>query len=222
VPFSISIPQAAAPGGHFAAIFWGNQPPGDQGAGQIAVGGKLGILVLLRVSGDITEGGGIADFGAEGERKFFSSLPVAFVYRVNNTGGDRIVPTGSIVIENTLRLTSATLPANPQGASVLPGSTRKFKVVWADDGEQSKNFFAAAWDQLLEFRFGWYAAQLDLEWSEGAQSASAGYSFFIVPWQLLLIILVLVLCFGFLIPMGIRRYNRWLIAKVTGKNNENE
>jgi hypothetical protein len=59
VPFSITIPQNAQPGGHFAAIFFGSQAPGTQGSGQVSIGGKIGVLVLLRVSGEVAEGGGL-------------------------------------------------------------------------------------------------------------------------------------------------------------------
>lgn len=58
VPFTIQIPQGTEAGGYFAAIFWGTSPPQTHGGGQqVAVGGKLGVLILLSVTGEIKQGG---------------------------------------------------------------------------------------------------------------------------------------------------------------------
>lgn len=134
VPFSIAIPEDAEPGGHFSAIFFGSQSPTAQGGGEVTIGGKLGILVLLRVSGEVAEGGGLLEFSTYEKQRFFTVLPVTFIYRINNTGGDRVVPHGELKIKNTFRLTTEKLMANEKEGSVLPGSTRRFEVSW---GEQS-------------------------------------------------------------------------------------
>lgn len=226
VSYSIAIPKNAEPGGHFAAIFFGSQAPGTQGGGQVSIGGKIGVLVLLRVSGEVAEGGGLLEFIAKGKQRFFSALPITFAYRLNNTGGDRVVPLGEIKIKNTLRMTSATLLANKNEGSVLPGSARKFEVVWgeesqpANDKEQKtespgffSNFFNRAGRQWSEFHFGWYTAELNLTWGTMNQTANASYSFFVIPWQLLLIIFVIVAIIGFFGKIGLKKYNRYIIAQ---------
>ncbi len=222
VPFSISIPKNAEPGGHFAAVFFGSQAPGAQGGGQVSIGGKIGVLVLLRVSGEVVEGGGLLEFIAKGKQRFFSALPVTFAYRLNNTGGDRVVPLGEIKIKNTLRMTSATLLANKNEGSALPGSARKFEVVWgeesqpANDKEQkteSPGFFEMAGKQWSEFHFGWYTAELNITWGVANQTANATYSFFIIPWQLLLIIFIILAIIGFFGKIGLKKYNRYIIAQ---------
>lgn len=222
VPYSITIPQNAEPGGHFAAIFFGSQEPGVQGSGQVSVGGKIGVLVLLRVSGEVAEGGGLLEFAAKDKQRFFSALPVAFAYRINNTGGDRVVPHGEVTIRNTIRITSAKLLANENEGSVLPNSARKFEVLWGEGlvstGEETKSpgFFAMALRQLKDFHLGWYTANLNLVWGDDlSQTASAGYSFFIIPWQLLLIIIVIGAVLWFVGKIGLRRYNRHIISQAT-------
>jgi len=224
VPYSIAIPQNAEPGGHFAAIFFGSQEPGATGGGQVSVGGKIGVLVLLRVSGEVEEGGGLLEFGAKDKQRFFISLPITFAYRLNNTGGDRVVPLGEIKIKNTLRLTSATLLANKSEGSILPSSARKFEVVWGEvsppvnnteQKTESPGFFEIAGKQWSDFHFGWYTANLNLSWGVTNQTANASYSFFVIPWQLLLIILIIVAITGFLGKMGLKKYNRWIIAQAT-------
>lgn len=216
IPFSIQIPKNAEPGGHFAAILWGTTPSQATQGGQVAVGGRLGVLILLKVSGEVKQGGGLLDFGAQ--NKFFSSLPITFAYRFNNTGGDRVVPQGEIKIKNLFGFTSATIPVNKKEGSVLPGSARKFEVLWGEelqktDGGEQFGFFEMAGKQWSDFHFGWYTAHLDLNWGATNQTANASYSFFVIPWQLLLIILIILAVLGFLGRIGLKRYNRWIIFK---------
>ena len=221
VPYSITIPQNAEPGGHFAAIFFGSQEPGAQGGGQVSVGGKIGVLVLLRVSGEVVEGGGLLEFAAKDNQRFFSTLPVTFAYRINNTGGDRVVPHGEVTIKNTIRITSSKLLANENEGSVLPSSARKFEVVWGNEPsaspeEKGLGFFEMVGKQWSEFHFGWYTANLNLVWGDDlSQTASATYSFFIIPWQLLLVIIVIGAVLWFVGRIGLRKYNRFIIAQAT-------
>lgn len=212
VPYSITIPSGAQPGGYFAAIFWGTQQPSGQ-SGEISIGGKIGILVLLRVSGDVAEEAGLADFAAQDGQKFFSSLPVTFTFRVNNAGGDRIVPKGEVRVKNIVG-EPVKLAFNEQQGSVLPGSTRKFEVIWQESTQHasSTSFFGTAKKQLADFHFGFYTASVDLAW-EGDQTANASYSFCIVPWQLLLLVLLIIVVIGFLGRIFLQRYNRHIVAR---------
>lgn len=220
VPFSITIPDNAEPGGHFAALFFGSQPPGGaQNGGEVSIGGKIGALILLRVSGEVEEGGGLLGFGTKENQRFFTTLPIVFSYRINNTGGDRTVPHGEIVIENTFRIDSAKLLANEKDGSVLPNSTRKFDVLWGEEtavSEESSGFFEMAKRQWKEFHFGWYTANLDLVWGDDLdQTATDSYNFFVVPWQLLAIVLPILFFLWFIGRLGLRRYNRFIIAQAT-------
>lgn len=220
IPFSITIPADAEPGGHFAAVFFGSQAPGMQGGGEVSIGGKIGVLVLLRVSGEVAEGGGLLEFGVREKQRFFSTLPIAFAYRINNTGGDRVVPRGEITIKNTLQITSAKLLANGKEGSVLPGSTRKFEVFWGEEPmvsstEEQAGFFGMALKELREFHFGWYTAKLDLVWGDGAsQTAHSTYNFFVVPWRLLTIIFLILGIFGIAGKIILNRYKGFIIAQV--------
>lgn len=224
VPYKITIPQDARAGGYFAAIFFGNQPPASQSGGEVTIGGKIGALVLLRVSGDIEEKGGLTIFGAKDGQRFFTGTPIAFTYTLNNLGGDRIVPVGEVKIKNTFWLTSATLIANKNEGSVLPNSSRAFEVVWTDAPEERKKkteetveapkgFFATAGAQFRDFHFGVYTAKLDVVWGETEQTAKDSFVFFVIPWQLLSIILVILSVLGFFARRFIKRYNKWIIAQ---------
>lgn len=226
VNFSIEIPKDAEPGGHFAAVFFGTGDPSLQGNEQISVGGKIGVLILLRVSGEVPEGGGLLNFAVKDSQKFFTMLPVSFEYRLNNTGGDRVVPKGEIKIKNTIRLTSATLLVNENQGSVLPSSTRKFTVVWGQDLVSSANvkedsnlgFFDIAQKQWNDFHFGWYTAVLDISWGLTNQTANATFDFFVLPWQLLIIIFVVLIIVWFLGRIILKKYKQSIINQALKQN----
>lgn len=233
IPFTIQIPQGIEAGGYFAAIFWGTSPPQAQSGGQVAIGGRLGMLILLSVTGETKQGGGLLDFKIDGNSRVLSSLPITFVYRFSNDGSERIKPVGELKIKNLFGFTAATLDANSQNGNVLPKSIRKFSVVWfgksqntsvvitpsKEKAEESKQgFFTAVKNQWHNFALGPYKAELNLSYgklseSEATQKAEASYRFFVIPWQLLSIIIVILAVVGFLGVLGIKKYNRWIIKK---------
>jgi len=214
IPFTIDIPQDAEPGGHFATIFWGTTPPEITEQGQVVIGAKVGTLILLTVSGEIREGGGILEFGTE--NKVFTSLPITFFYRFANDSNDRIKLDGEIEIRNIFGVRTVVLEANPVQGNVLPASIRKFEVEWEAQNnpeEKEKGFFATVGHQWRNFAFGMYTAELNLFWRD--RTASANWRFFIIPWQLLSVIIVILAIIGFFGTIGIKRYNRWIIAKAS-------
>ncbi len=190
IAYSISVPEETTAGGYFAGIFFGTQPPTSEGGGEVSIGGKVGSLVLLRVNGDIAESGGILDFTTLDKNRFFSTLPISFTYRFNNTGADRVVPKGEIVIKNSIAQKSANVSANATEGSILPSSIRKFEVAWneAESLSPEANFFATALYQLKNFHLGLYKANIELVWGESAQRGTASTWFFLFPWQLLTLV----------------------------------
>lgn len=216
IPYTITIPVNAEPGGYFAAIFLGEQDPGAQSAGEVSIGGKIGVLILLRVSGDIEEQAGISEFSISESGKFQNALPINFAYKFANSGGDRVVPLGDILIKNTFGGLTATLPANINEGSVLPNSARKFQVMWSDVNgatSTSNNFFATAKSQLSDFHFGLYKAELSVVYGATNQTTTDSFRFLFIPWQLLTLMLI-----GVVVALlGLRRYNAWIISKSKSK-----
>jgi hypothetical protein len=213
VPYSITIPSDATPGGYFAAIFFGSQPPKAESGGEVSIGGKVGVLVLLRVAGDVAEEGGVTSFAVAGNDRLHANLPIAFEYRVSNAGGDRIVPRGEIKIKNTIRLKAAVLGANETEGSVLPSSERKFTVTWDKDSREPTGFFGAVKAQWQSFHIGWYTAVLHV--SLGAtQTATERFNFFIVPWQLLIVVLVVIGILYLILRAMLRSYKRRIMREL--------
>lgn len=231
VPYTIRIPSSTTPGGYFAAIFFGTQPPsGSVDGGDVAVGGKIGVLILLRVNGDIEESGGLVSFEALNSRKFFTQTPIVMQYRFNNTGGDRVVPRGSVFVKNMFGSTIEELKANANEGSVLPGSMRRFEMVWGDilgvsqsvEGEvvETLNFFEHARLQLKDFRFGRYRIDIDIVWGQsGTQTAKNHFFVYIIPWQLLVIIITLFTLVTFMFKRFLKKYNQMILKNAGMYNN---
>lgn len=212
IAFTVNVPKDADAGGHFAAIFLSTVPQVLQ-EGQVSVGAKIGVLLLLKVSGAVKEGGGVLDFKTKDDSSFFTTLPIALSYRFQNSGGDRVNPAGTIVINNTFGFESKTLDANPSKGNVLPESIRRFDVEWGTvSASSSKGFFTTARVQLKQFAFGFYTLHLHLSYGTNGVSDSSK-TIFVFPWQLLLLILVILIVTGLILKQIIVRYNRWIIKQ---------
>lgn len=228
IPLEITIPQDADPGGHFAAVFFSTEPPQTrENEGNVSIGARLGTLVLLRVNGDFDQSATIAEFNTASKQKLFSSLPVQFYYRFQNTGDDHQKPLGDIQITNMLGRTVKLLPANTLDGSVLPKSIRRFTSVWTESGGmqqqepvtdlpelQDLTFWQTVAAQWKNFNFGRYTATLKLVYgTKELQSVRSQTSFYIIPWQLLSIAVPSGIVLLVLLRFGIKRYNRYIIAK---------
>jgi hypothetical protein len=211
VPYTITIPADAEAGGYFAAIFWGEQDPTTEVAGEVSIGGKLGVLILLRVNGDIVEEAGITEFTTTNDGFFYNGIPINFSYKFSNDGGDRVVPLGDITITNIFGGETAAISANRTEGSVLPGSARRFSATWGESvtATTSQGFFATAKSQLSDFHFGFYKAELSLVYGATNQTATDSIRIFIFPWQLLTLCLITLL----LAILALKRYNSWIISK---------
>jgi hypothetical protein len=214
IPYSITIPGDATPGGYFAAIFFGSQPPAAGAGSEVSIGGKVGTLVLLRVNGAVAEGGGVLDFSSDVDSRIFTSEPITLSYRFNNTGGDRVTPRGEIKISNAFGMHVATLNANANEGSVLPSSIRRFSTTWGSPIDFSEDraepsFFDIVGHQLQNFHLGIYTADLSLSWGESTQVADAAFTFLIIPWQLMVVVIAVVVVLYLLL----RQYNRFIISR---------
>lgn len=224
VPFSIRIPKNAEPGGYFASIFVRTTPPSVNG-GEVSIGARLGTLVLLRVNGEIQEGVDILEFSSTEKKRLFTSLPIEFYYRFQNTGADRVKPTGDVVVKNIFQLTAKVLSANRTEGSVLPRSIRRFEMAWIHGGGGQEDsaaevsertaggFFSEAKYQWSNFALGMYTAKLDIAFGENGNTAASSYSFFVFPWQLLTIIIVVLAIIFIVLRFALRRYNRYIIKR---------
>lgn len=221
VNFSVAIPASVEPGGYFAAIFVANVPPSSN-PNEVVIGSRVGTLLLFRVNGDIAEGGSLLEFATKDKKTSFTALPINFYYRFQNSGADRVFPKSSLTIKNMIGRTSAVLDANPSEGNVLPGSIRRFEVLWKDkDDTQSKvkdmptdlAFFEAVAYEWHNFAFGRYTATIDIAYGTKGESVSKTFALFVFPWHLLLVELVGLIIIISIGRFIIKRYNQWIVKR---------
>lgn len=217
VPFTVVVPQNADIGGHFAAIFLSTIPP-STGAGEVSVGAKVGMLMLLKVNGDIKENGGVMSFFLKQGGHVVTSLPVGFVYRFNNEGNDRVKPTGTTTIKNMFGLTTEQLNANSNEGNVLPNSIRRFEMTWGKEAAipVSASFMDHVQYEMRNFALGLYFANLDI--SFGTKTDSKSTYLFVLPWHLLVIIFAVACVLFLVLRFALHRYNKFIIAQARMMN----
>src|SRR3989344_3007177 len=190
VSIIINVPEDADPGGHYAAIFWSSANP-KGGTGGVGVMTRVGALVLLEVSGEVVESAELLDFSTLDSKRFFTHLPIGFSYGLKNLGTVHLSPVGKVTIKNIFGKTSAILNINIQGVNVLPGGMSAFNTQnWEPKGSteiKGKGFFSALKKEMSSFHFGFYRADLDLEYGRQIKTIKAGFGFWIFPWRFLIL-----------------------------------
>jgi len=195
VPFTIKVPEKAEPGGHFAVIWWSTAPP--TGGKQVSIVTRAGILVMLRVSGDIREEGRLSHFSTAGSKRIFWSFPVGFSITFKNDGNVHLKPTGDITVKNILGRTKAVVKVNEYLLQILPGSKRSFDPKW----------------ETAKFAFGPYKAEISLTYGESQKQVSQSFWFVLIPLKILLLVIFALALVLFVLPQGIKKYNQWIINK---------
>lgn len=158
IAFSINVPNGAEPGGHYGAVSIStaapNSTPGvaDVSQGQVS-------LILLRVSGAVTEKASVVNFTAP---KYSEYGPISLNLLVHNSGDVHIKPTGTIIITDLFGAKVAELSLD--GQNVLPGANRIMTTVW---GEKNP--------------IGRYTATLVANYGETHQAMLATTSFNVFP-----------------------------------------
>ncbi len=151
LPFSITIPFDAKPGGYFATIFFEPQTLNNE-----IKDTKIGVLIFLRVEGEMKEGGRIISFSLANNKKITSASPFLFEYRFKNDGDDRVIPKGRITVFNNKKESIGFVNLNENGSSVLPGSFRRFESTIHDSRvpvPETSSFFQIVKNQWNDFKF---------------------------------------------------------------------
>ncbi|MBU1029376.1 DUF916 domain-containing protein [Patescibacteria group bacterium] len=186
--FSINVPKGAdvQPGGHYGAILMSTSPPSVEGNG-VGVASQLSSIMLVRVSGEVREVGGVAEFGFVDPQVWYNHLPIDFLLRFENSGNVHLRPTGNLLIKNWYGRTVESLRVNPEFKSVLPMSIRKLTFGWVKASEDSLSRASALEKELKNFALGKYTAQLVLNYGSTNQVLTATRVFYVWPWRLMAI-----------------------------------
>ncbi len=194
--FSIDVPLNAQPGGHYAAILVGTNPPGETAKGtEIKVSSYLSSLILARVAGAIVEKGAIREFTFT--NRVYQGGEGNFRVRFDNLGNVHLAPTGDIKIFDMFGKQKGEIPVNEASefGNVLPKSERTWdNLKWSGD------------DFFLINR---YRAELSLSYGDEAkQTEFATFFFWGFNWRLLAIIGAALLILLVLIIILVRFYIR--------------
>ena len=168
IPIRISIPAGVTPGGYYGVVTVTNQ---SDSLGQTKISSAVGSALFVRVSGKVTEKGEIVNFGLSGKNFIFGNPPLNFQTTFSNTGNIYLNPYGLLEIKNILGQRVKILEYKPW--SVLPGAS-VMKVVSLPNH--------SLW--------GYYQAHLYLNLGYENKVWQRTVSFFVVPWWLLALVLV--------------------------------
>ena len=193
---TLKVPQDAEPGGHYGVVRFTGAGLGQNG-NNVALVASWGTLVLVRVSGNITERLTVASFytSRHGVRsRWFEKGPIGFTERINNSGNVHVAPRGNITVTNMFGGQVASIVINGDGGNILPDSIRRF------DQSFSKSHL-----------FGRYTAAFNLAYGTHGQTLSSSLSFWVIPYKLVIIAIITLILVIWLLVWGIKRYNRKII-----------
>jgi LytR cell envelope-related transcriptional attenuator len=190
IPYTLSVPADASPGGHFAAFTVSTRPPDSAAATVLRTAQVVTSLFFVRVAGEVTERGDIREFRAA---DWLLGAPEAtFILRFQNDGTVHLRPQGDITITNMWGQERGVVPINRQShfGNVLPSSTRQFTFSWRGDWSLSD--------------IGRYEAVVTLAYGTDArQFVSRKTYFWVIPTTPLLLVLG-----GFVLFLGL---TTWLV-----------
>ena len=189
---TIDVPDNAHPGGHFGSVVFKTIPGEADDAGAL-ISQEIAPVILVKIPGDVDESGFISTF--QSTKNIWSNQDsIDFDLVVENIGNVHYRPSGQLVIRNIIgqEVHRSTI----DGQNVIPGAQRRLDANWKDVG----------------FRMGYYQAEVTLVYGSDSQILDATSSFFIVPYQVLLPISVIVLIVLFFLFKGRRRIKRAIKA----------
>jgi len=217
VQMTITLPKTASLGYYLAIVFQPNTPNASAAPGRNIFKSSNSILVLVDTqSANEVRSVEVGQFSTN--KKLFEYLPVKFSVDIHNSGNIFLDPSGDIYISRSPNLTHtiATLGVNGAGGNVLPNSDRIFSESWSagfpvfEDKTVNGNPVTdkkgnpveqLKWDlaNIKDFRFGRYYAGLTLVYNNGSRIVplKAVISFWVIPWKLLLVLLVILVLIGF-------------------------
>lgn len=181
IPVMVDLPDDSDPRGYYGALIVSSKGDvndssiGSGAEGQTKIVTRLGSIFLVRINGDLVEASYISDFKAVGpNKKFYSNHPKGFEVAVKNEGNVHLVHYGEIKIKNLFGKEVKGLPINAFFS--LPDATRYREINWPES-----------------FAFGFYNAEVHLyQGFEGENDVLTDkISFFVLPWKLIILVLVL-------------------------------
>ncbi len=198
VSVDVNVPAEAEAGGHYGVVRFTGVPPGEENS-NVSIAASVGVLVLARVDGTITESLQLKDFYIAKNNKRTSLAqngPIDIVERIQNNGNVHVKPEGTITVKNMFGSTVASLPISKPARNILPDSTRKFTQT-----------FGKKW------MFGKYTARLEANYGYTNKTLTSSFTFWVIPYKLILISLLIIVLLFFILRKGLKYYNNKIVQK---------
>jgi hypothetical protein len=200
ISFLVNIPPNAEAGGHYGVIRFSGVPPSRAGQ-QVSLNASVGVLILARVAGNITEHLTLKQFFTEQnghQRSVLANGPVTMVARIQNIGNVHVEPVGNLTVKNIWGKTVASYPFGSQTKNVLPGSIRRYPQT-----------FDKSW------LFGRYTANLNAAYGTTGGALLGSTTFWVIPYKLVLLALAILIVLVLIIRRSLKRYNDRVIRRHT-------
>lgn len=200
----INVPANASPGGHYGVIRFTGTPPTLNGGNGVSLTASIGALVLLTVSGNITQHLNVHQFSVShngNSGHFFQSAPLLFSEILQNTGNVQEQPTGLLTIKDMFNHKLVVMDINRRQGNVLPSSMRQFTELVNHNVIGNKQLF------------GRYTASISMSYGTSKKTLKDTLTFWVIPIKLIISALVILIGGFFLLRMLIRRYNQHILDK---------
>lgn len=183
--FTVRVPANAEPGGKYGSVVFSTAASSAKGSA-ISVSQRVGSLILLRISGQANENAAVKSFRA---LPGYGNHPntVGLIALIQNLGNVQVKPTGYLTIDNSFD-NQAVTKINFNSRYVLPGASRSYVQTWRHG-----------------FAFGHYTADLALVYGLSNKIILAKTSFWLIPWRIIIISVVIIVFLAYLIWRGRKR-----------------
>jgi len=210
IKMTVSVPKSAAFGYYFAVEYLRASDTSPEPGKAVAHGAVATFILFNANAPGAKRSAQIVNLTAD--RKSYEFLPASFSVKVRNTGNVHVAPHGSVFISKGGKQVGSVTINSAQG-NILPGGSRFFSSSWDDGfpsyqtkmGEDGKPVMdkngqpkkSLKWDfaHANRLRFGHYTAHLVMVYDDGTrdQQMNATVSFWVIPWRILGVFLVLAL-----------------------------
>ncbi|MEO5628093.1 MAG: hypothetical protein ABIQ89_04385 [Candidatus Saccharimonadales bacterium] len=200
---AITIPIDAEAGGHYGVIRFTGTPP-DQSDANVSLNASVGVLLLTRVDGDITENLVVKQMSAQKKGKnsgLIANGPVTIATRVENTGNVHLKPVGTMTIKDTFGKVVGSFPFGSNSQNVLPKTTRLYTQE-----------FDKRW------MFGRYTASVQAAYGTTGGVLQGSTTFWVIPFKLIIFVIVLLAIIIFGLRYLIKGHNKRVIRKAQNSN----
>lgn len=195
----INVPMNAQAGGYFGAVRF--VPTTPDGGGQVNTSASVASLILLTVTGDLTEKLDLTNFDIRQRGKtstfFGDSRDLELAVRFRNVGSIQEGPFGKVAVKQGSKIVYETdfNTTNPRDV-VLPDSARRWDVPLKNVGD-----------------FGYYTVSATFTYGKKNQTIQIDKSFWVIPMSIIiaagigLLILILLIVGMVLFVKKRRRYS---------------